>query len=461
MSATARKPSRLELVARGAVLGVLIARAALLYLRRSLATRRGRLRPVATLEHPYTKLAADFVETAMRYRGGLIKLGQVASLRIDVLPESVTDELSRLQDRVEPHSFAEIDLQLQDELGAGWRERFQEFEVEPVASASLGQVHRATACDGRQLAVKVLYPGIESSVSVDLAAARVALWVFNWFVLPDLMQVYRQIRDALLGEMDYEREAAAALRIGANLKQDASLVAHVRVPAIDTDLTRRRVLVMEYIEGARITDLASLAANGREVDDVVLWATRAFLHMMLRDGDFHCDPHPGNLLIDEAGRVAIVDFGMNMQLAEGTLVAMRDHIVSVVQRDKDRWSESLVELGMVDKADLSVVRELSELAFDPRYFNLTPRQVSEIDMVEYFSELRVHMRQIRSFRIPDGLVMWGRALSLLYGLVSELAPGLRPMDVVGPYVFDFLSGGVAPARSREGVESRTNEGGEG
>ena len=152
---------------------------------------------------------------------------------------------------------------------------------------------------------------------------------------------------------------------------------------------------------------------------------------------------------------------MNMQLAEGTLVAMRDHIVSVVQRDKDRWSESLVELGMVDKADLSVVRELSELAFDPRYFNLTPRQVSEIDMVEYFSELRVHMRQIRSFRIPDGLVMWGRALSLLYGLVSELAPGLRPMDVVGPYVFDFLSGGVAPARSREGVESRTNEGGEG
>ncbi|MEE3332596.1 MAG: AarF/UbiB family protein [Myxococcota bacterium] len=461
MSATAPKPSRLELVARGAVLGVFIARAALLYLRAALDARRTRPHAAAAREPRYTKFAADFVETATRYRGGLIKLGQVASLRIDVLPAAVTDELSRLQDRVEPHPFAEIDLQLQAELGPAWRERFAEFEVEPVASASLGQVHRATACDGRQLAVKVLYPGIEDSVSVDLAAARVALWGFNWIVLPDLMQVYRQIRDALLGEMDYEREAAAALRIGANLARDASLAAHVRIPAIDKDLTRRRVLVMEYIEGTRINDLDALEAKGREIDDVVLWATRAFLHMMLRDGDFHCDPHPGNLLIDEAGRVAIVDFGMNMQLAEGTLVAMRDHIVSVVQRDKDRWSESLVELGMVDKADLPIVRELSELAFDPKYFNLTPRQVSEIDMVEYFSELRVHMRQIRGFRIPDGLVMWGRALSLLYGLVSELAPGLRPMDVVGPYVFDFLGGGIPPARPRDGVEARTNEGGEG
>ena len=450
MQSSLLKPSRIALAQRGAALGVLILRAAWLYFLVVLEPRLGFPTNVASERRSrrYGRFAADFVETAMRYRGGLIKLGQVASLRIDVLPVSVTDELARLQDRVEPHPFHEIEAQLAAELGDDWRSLFAEFSEAPIASASLGQVHCATSRGGERLAVKVLYPGVEDSVAVDLEAAKIALWAFNWLVLPDLMQVYRQVRDALLGEMDYEREGAAAVRIGTNLHRDTSLAEHVRVPKIYTEFTRRRVLVMEFIEGTRINDLDALAAKGVKVDDVVLWASRAFLHMMLRDGDFHCDPHPGNLLVDAEGRVAIVDFGMNMQLGDGTLVAMRDHIVSVVQRNEDRWAESLVELGMIDASDLPVVRELSVHAFDPKYFNLTPNQMAQLDMVEYMGELRGHMSRISGFRIPDGLVMWGRALSLLYGLVSELAPGLKPMDVVGPYVFDFLSGGMPPPQAR-------------
>jgi predicted unusual protein kinase regulating ubiquinone biosynthesis (AarF/ABC1/UbiB family) len=448
-----------SLALRGAALAVLIARAALLYARAALAARGvGRL-PRAEVDARYGRFAEDFVATATRYRGGLIKLGQVASLRIDVLPTSVTEPLARLQDRVEPHPFAEIERQLARELGPRWRAHFGRFDEAPIASASLGQVHRAATPDGRELAVKVLYPGIEASVRVDLAAVRVALWCFDWLVVPDLGQVYRQLRESLLGEMDYVREGGAAERIGANVAADATLAAHLRVPAIHWETTRRRVLCMEYIEGDRINDRLTLEARGVEVDRVVMWAARAFLHMMLRDGDFHCDPHPGNLLVDEQGRVAIVDFGMNTQLREGTLAALRDHVVALVARDHEGWARSLAALDMIDEAEVPVALELADVAFDPAFFNLTPAELLRIDFVEYFGSLRTHLRRLGSFRIPDGLVMWGRALSLLYGLVSELAPGLKPLDVLGPYVTDFLQAGLLPpTRSNpaagDGVSSR-------
>lgn len=436
------------LVARAAALSVLIARAAALYACGAGGGPRDRKNA------RYGRFAADFVATATRYRGGLIKLGQLASLRIDVLPASVTEQLARLQDRVEPQSFREIERQLIRELGVGWRDHFGRFEEQPIASASLGQVHRAATRSGAELAVKILYPGIEASVGVDLAAARLALWCFDWLVVPDLMQVFRQVRESLLGEMDYLREGRAAERIGAHLAADPALADHLCAPVIYWEATRRRVLCMEYIGGDRINDREALEARGVEIDRVVMWAARAFLHMMLRDGDFHCDPHPGNLLVDSQGRVAIVDFGMNAQLREGTLAAMRDHVVAVVQRDRDAFARSLAALEMIDDDDIPVARELAELAFDPAYFNLTPAEVLQIDFVEYFGSLRSRLRRIRSFRIPDGLVMWGRALSLLYALVSELAPGLKPLDLLGPYALDFLQvGREAARRSKPGAGS--------
>ena len=117
----------------------------------------------------------------------------------------------------------------------------------------------------------------------------------------------------------------------------------------------------------------------------------------------------------------------------------------MVGRSVEGFARSLVALDMIDERDLPAVEGLAELAFDPKHYNLTPKEMMELDFVEYFGEMRARMRQIRGFRIPDGLVMWGRALSLLYGLVAELAPGVRPMDVVGPYVLGFLQGGGAGA----------------
>ena len=287
----------------------------------------------AALVEAERRFARRFVAVAVRFKGGLIKIGQVASLRVDVLPPEVSEELARLQDRVDPHPIAEVEAQIVHELGAPIASCFAAFEREPIASASLGQVHAARLPDGRKVAVKVLYPGVERSVAIDLVAVRVGIWLFDFLTVADLRTVYREIRESLLGEMDYEREGRAAEEVARNLAADPEVTAHVRVPAIHWPTTRRRVLTMEFIEGVKINDRAALAAHGLDSEEIARWAVRAFLHMIFRDGFFHCDPHPGNLLVDAEGRIGIVDFGMNKRLAPAVMAMLRENLLATVTRD--------------------------------------------------------------------------------------------------------------------------------
>ena len=451
--ASLHAPSTLSLVGRALVLFSLILEAGWVYLLHRLLRRGWLQRKDGWLEDRFGRFAARFVRIATRFRGGLIKLGQVASLRIDVLPDSMTEELVKLQDRVPPHSFEEIEDQIEREMGRPVNELFQSFEQTPVASASLGQVHRARDLTGRDVAVKVLYPGVERSVAIDLQMVKIALWLFNPLVPPDLMSVYGQLASSLRGEMDYEREGSAAERIRANLARDAELFSHLRIPRIDWETTSRRVLTMEFIEGDKINDRDALTARGVDVPKAVEWATRAFLHQMFRDYFFHCDPHPGNLFVDLDGKVAIIDFGMHQSIARKVMDGIRTNILAAVTRNEDLWVESMIQVGIIRAEDRESARELAQISFDPAYYNLTPKELSDIDFSDYFAKMREHMWMLHSFQLPDGLVAWGRAFSLLYGLAAELAPGIRPLDIVGPYILGFLQGDSASAAERDNVEN--------
>jgi ubiquinone biosynthesis protein len=195
---------------------------------------------------------------------------------------------------------------------------------------------------------------------------------------------------------------------------------------------------MDFITGDKINDGPALAARGIDVQEVVEWATRAFLHQMFRDYFFHCDPHPGNLLVDEDGKVAIIDFGMNQSVDSRLMDGIRSNVLAAVTRNEELWVDSMIQVGIIRSEDRESARELARISFDPAYYNLTPKEMTELDFGDYFAKMREHLWMLKSFQLPDGLVLWGRSFSLLYGLAAELAPGIRPLDIVGPYVLEFL-----------------------
>jgi ubiquinone biosynthesis protein len=252
------------------------------------------------------QLAKDLEELGPTF----IKLGQLLSTRSDLLPGPYLEALARLQDKVEPFSFGEVEEIVSTELGVRLSKAFAEFESEPLAAASLGQVHRARMRDGRLVAVKVQRPGIQKVILDDLEAFEQIASVLDRhtdvgrrFAFRDMLQEFRK---TLLRELDYRLEAQNLTLLAANLAEYPRLVVPKPVDAYTTS----RVLTMDYIQGTKITDLSPLARidiDGRALAEDLC---RAYLDQILVDGFFHADPHPGNLQVTSDGRLALLDLGM-------------------------------------------------------------------------------------------------------------------------------------------------------
>jgi predicted unusual protein kinase regulating ubiquinone biosynthesis (AarF/ABC1/UbiB family) len=153
-------------------------------------------------------------------------------------------------------------------------------------------------------------------------------------------------------------------------------------------------------------------------------------------------------MVDREGRVAIIDFGMHQRIDPDVMDGIRTNVLAAVTRNEDLWVESMIQVGIIGEEDRDVARELAKMSFDPTYYNLTPKELTQLDFADYFTKMRGHLSQVGSFRLPDGMVSFGRAFSLLYGLALELAPGMRPLDVVGPYVLQFLQAAALEKAAR-------------
>jgi ubiquinone biosynthesis protein len=251
-------------------------------------------------------LAADLERLGPTF----IKLGQVLSVRYDLLPAEYADALARLQDDVAAFPFEEVERIVNSELGLRMSKAFAEFETTPIAAASLGQVHRARLRDGRQVAVKVQRPGIHETIADDLdALEEIADWLdahTEFGRTHQLRDFLDEFRKSLLRELDYRREAQNLVTIRTNLAEFERIV----IPNPVDDYTTSRVLTMDYIDGVKITRLSSMARlelPGKELADELF---RAYLKQILIDGFFHADPHPGNVFITRDGRLALLDLGM-------------------------------------------------------------------------------------------------------------------------------------------------------
>lgn len=306
-----------------------------------------------------TGLADDLERLGATY----IKLGQLLSTRSDLLPPAYMEALARLQDKVEPFPYAEAEEIIEEELGARVSKLFSRLDPEPLAAASLGQVHRAWLRDGRPVAVKVQRPGIRERVLHDLEALHeVAVFADTHTGIGQRLPIVDLVADfrrTLLRELDYLREAAN-LRI---FRQNLAEFERVFVPAPIDDYTTSRVLTMEYVEGRKVTEISPLRTmelDGRALGDELL---RAYFKQILVDGIFHADPHPGNVFLTHDNRVALLDLGMVGYVPAGMREQLLKLLLAVSEGRGEDAATQLLEMSdrMPDFQEVPFVHAISQL----------------------------------------------------------------------------------------------------
>lgn len=393
--------------------------------------------------------AVRFRVTATELGGLLIKLGQFLSARVDLLPEEYVEELARLQDDVPAHDWGKISAQLTQELSGPVEDVFDDFSPEPVAAASLGQVHTARLKDGSQVAVKVLRPGIEELIRIDLEAIRRVLGLLrqfgDWDRSLNLTEVYQEFAETVGEELDYVQEGRNADRFRENFQSHHG----IRIPRVHWQYSTRRVLTLEYVHGIKITDFAAIEAAGIDRGLLAQRLVQAYLKQILEDGFFHADPHPGNLFVQEDGTLIFVDFGMVGRITPPMMQRIRRLFIGIAERDLKGIAESLDELGfLVAGADHRYLRrQLGR--FLNRFWGKTLEEIAQLDVSDLAHEVRELLFE-GPFQVPVRYVFLGRAVGTLTGIATGLDPGLNVVEVFQPYARRLVlredGGGVAADR---------------
>ena len=271
-----------------------------------------------------------------------IKLGQLLSTRADLLPPSYVKALSRLQDDTEPFSFAEIERIVQDELGVKITDAFSFFDHEPLASASLGQVHKAALRDGRAVAVKVQRPGIRQQIIEDMDAFHEIAEFLDrrteWGKRFGFADMHEEFRKSILRELDYLLEAQNLKTLGHNL----SGFDRILVPQPVDDFTSSRVLTMEFVGGRKVTSMGPLARMEIDGGPLAEQLFKAYLKQILEDGFFHADPHPGNVFVTDDGRLALIDLGMVARVQPG----LQDHLIRLLLAVSEGRGKDAADVAM-------------------------------------------------------------------------------------------------------------------
>lgn len=355
-----------------------------------------------------------------------VKLGQVLSSRPDLLPAPYLEALTRLQDSVEPFPFTDVKRIVEEGLGARMSKAFSVFEEKPIAAASLGQVHRAALRDGRTVAVKVQRPDITATVASDLDALdEVALFLVNHTDAGkryDLVGMVKEFRVALEAELDYVREADNLRLIGKNLAEFEAIV----VPQPIDGYTSTRVLTMDYVGGTKVTKISPIVAIDLERDVLADTLVRAYLKQIVIDGVFHADPHPGNVLITEEGRLALIDLGMIGRISP----QMQDRLLKLLMAISEGRGEEAAEVAVTLGEKLP---EFNEAGFRRDISALVGRighqSIADFQIGRVFLDLSSLINS-NAMRAPAELTLLGKTLLHLDQVARVLDPALDVNDAI-------------------------------
>jgi len=393
----------------------------------------------------HVRRAERLTATIARLGPTFIKLAQVFSARADILPEPYLSNVGLLQDRVPPDPFEDIERVIVEELGHAPDELFEDFTHEPVAAASLGQVHRARF-ENRDVAVKVLRPHVESIVAIDLDISFRLLFVLNVVFrnhhIRALTAVVREFSVRVREEMDFRTEAANMARFHRHFDDDP----RVRAPKVVDSLVRRRVLVMEWVDGEKVDHLqARFSRGGIDLRTLMETLSETYLRMMLVDGFMHADPHPGNILVAEDGTVVFLDWGMVVQLDRSVRDSILRTALAAGRNDLDGMVNGMYALGMIDPAiSRSEIRDAGAEILDivARVRELGPRRVQEL--IQQIMDTFYTWPLV----LPRELVYFFRTAALLEGIGLRYDPAFNGLESVRP-VIRRMRGELVQATARQ------------
>ncbi|MGF1468442.1 MAG: ABC1 kinase family protein [Sandaracinaceae bacterium] len=400
--------------------------------------------PAEAWQRLHERYAPRFYRLAVWMKGGLIKIGQILSTRVDLMPVEWTRELSGLQDSVTPVAWATIRKQLERTYGRPTAAVFRSLDESAVAAASFGQVHRGVTLDGREVALKVKYPDVEGKLRVDLVVFRLSVNLFNLLVPRlDLGAVYTEMSRALRTELDYVQEARFTREIGSRFLDRDGVV----IPEVIDELSSPDVICTSWIEGRKITDpglLADPRVDRRALLQRLLWA---WVQMMYVDGVFQSDPHPGNLLVQvDAERgltLGVIDFGQVKILPQSFHQRLVRCVMAFALGNGEGLVDGLVELGLFDGEDRDRMGPVVVRAME-RIRAMDPDRAEGLDFPALRLEVRGALRQMKGVVIPHDLVLYGRTLGLLAGVTHHVAPDVNALALARPLLTEALLGGGPP-----------------
>ena len=376
-----------------------------------------------------------------------IKFGQMLSTRPDLIGSSLASELTSLQASVPADSPAVVHATIRGELGHSIQELFAEFEDKALASASIGQVHRARLHSGQAVAVKVQHPGIEARIRVDLSILAVLADLAAQY-LPETRQyqpreTVAEFQRMLLRELDFGREERHLQTFAANFAKDNS----VHFPAVFSEFSTGRVLTMEFLGGIALSDAARLRAEGHSAEDLARGGAGIFMEMIFRDGFYHADPHPGNFVVMAGGTLGVFDCGMIGRLDEKLREAIEEILVGLVHGDAVTLCEVIVRIGSAPP-DLDPGSLGADLTDFVSYYGRKP--LDQIDLTSALSEVTDLVRRYRIV-LPTPAALLIKVLIMLEGTSRLLNPHFSLIEVMRPFQKRLIWRRLSPERHLQRV----------
>ncbi|MFB6168156.1 MAG: ABC1 kinase family protein [Haloferacaceae archaeon] len=374
--------------------------------------------------------AESLLDSLLTLGPTFIKLGQLLSTRPDILPPAYIDVLSSLQDDVPPADWPSVERVIEDEVGPV-EEVFDDFDRDAISGASLGQVYRATY-EGDPVAVKVRRPGIEELVEADLTVVRWSVPFLKRLVDESrafsLENVADEFAKTIREEMDYRRERRVLETIRERFEGDETIKIPRSMPAVSGG----RVLTMEYIGGTKINDVRALDEAGHDRTELATRLQRAYLKMILEDGIFHADPHPGNLAVADDGAIVFYDFGMNGEVAPYIQEKIVEFYVAIAEQDIDGILDAMVEMGTLSpEADRQVMANVMELAIA----DVRGEEIEQFRVQQVIQQVEDTIYEF-PLRLPRNFALILRVATVVEGVCVTLDPDFDFIEVATDYLSD-------------------------